>query len=156
MDVRNVRSLTCTSTMNTALPFLCHCYFRSLLDRNILIGNLFFEIHSFFSRSYDRSTGPSKANSPQSVIRCFHIQFLLYPRSLRAIQYPPTSPYSSSRHFCSSLYPSFDNVFQTKVTMQDVTNPISSVLNQKYLNFVLIFYLFNNSVSSGDYTISNG
>ena len=123
-DIRNARSLTCTNTMNTALPFLCHYYFISLLDQNNLIGNLFFTIFfflilelilkfiiSFWGLSYDRSIGRSKAKSPQSAIRCFHLQILLHPRSLKATQYPLTSSFSSSRPFYSSIYLSFNNLF---------------------------------------------
>ena len=47
---------------------LHHCHHENLRSHLVVLCSWLFENHSFWSLSYGRSTAPSKASSPQSVI----------------------------------------------------------------------------------------
>ena len=80
--------------------------------------------HSFSSLSYDRSEDSSKASSPHSSIQSFLLQMTVSSPFLKVIQQLPTFSFSSSCHFYSPLYLSFNNPLWKAVSMQNVTNPV--------------------------------
>ena len=82
-------------------------------------------LYSLCGLSYDMCIASKKASSPQGAIQCFLFQFPISSLFLKIIQQLFTSSSSSSRHFYSSLYLPFNNVFQKAVPTKDVTDQVS-------------------------------
>ena len=110
--VKSVHSLRTSSTKELIL--------RYILLWNIIYIYIYIFIHSFSSVSYDRSN-----TSPLSAIQSFLLQMRVSSPFLKVMQQLLTSSSSSSCHFYSAFYLSFNNLLQKAVSTQNVTNPVS-------------------------------